>query len=289
MLIKAFKLIKENILMTLVFFLLYSPFLIFNIFFATGLLNTNKFGTYMIIYMLSMFLHILLWGTIFLFFIGYSYMISEIIKKGKTKAKDIFIGIKKFFVRMLLASLLMAAVFFVVGIIIQIIMLPINMAIIFSSPEALGEFFINNQEGMTMFGSQQMPVIPEGFKGMFKSISILYSIASLISISFVSPLIALWIPSMYLDDIGMIESLKCGFFAGKKKYWTLVCYAFIIFLPNSILLFFYDFDMSIDFQNNIPNIAMMIFYPASLILYHVISFSIYDQYKNEQLDRVKVS
>ena len=285
MLIKAFKLIKENILMMLVFFALTLLFHIVNIFLTAKITEGYNYNMYFFKMMLLYFILFLQIGIMFLFFVGYFYMLSETIKKGKNKIKDFYLGIKKFFVRMLLAGLLLAAMYFGLTIIVMIISAPIAIGIIYNSPDLLNDF--NRYQEMATYGIQQVEDLNLALQEIFRVIIIVISSVTIVLTSLFSPLIALWIPSMYLDDIGVIESLKRGFFAGKKKYWILVFCALIMYIPVAIYMF--NLDITQTYNITIPYVVMMISQPVVLIAYYAITFVIYNQYKNNQLEKVNVS
>ena len=263
MLIKAFKLIKENILITSIFFLLYSiPSIL-------ALKTINEFNLYIFsLIMLSI-------STIMLFKIGYLYNLSETVKKRKTSIKVFLKGIKKFFIRNLLADLLLLVIFSGATLILIIILHQFSQGMLYNLSEKFGDILNNPHE---------VPIMLEALEASRKKMLVQFSIISLLFMRFINPFFALLIPSMYIEDNGVIESLKRGFIAGRKKYWSLVRYSLIVFLPFTIDILFKEVFFNFEPGNYISYIIYKMNIPSLAIIYLAILFVIYDQYKNEQVE-----
>ena len=67
-----------------------------------------------------------------LFFSGYGNMVTEALRQEKTSISSFLPGIKKYFVRVLLASLLMVALAIGVSIVISMILIPLTLIAAFS-------------------------------------------------------------------------------------------------------------------------------------------------------------
>ncbi|MGI6776973.1 MAG: hypothetical protein ACOX7R_02775 [Acetivibrionales bacterium] len=149
--------------------------------------------------------YLLLCAVGLLFFAGYGHMLSEAVVHGKSSLHGFLPGIKKFFVRVLVAALLQMAFYIGVTIAISIIMIPITI------------IFVVSSAGDPM---QSVSVIST----IFMAIIFLLMLFAL-------PFVLLWYPAIFIDDINTIEALKKGARAGAKAYWKLVLAIFIIYIP----------------------------------------------------------
>lgn len=137
-----------------------------------------------------------------LFISGFGNMIAEAIQYGKTSAASFIPGLKKYFVRIMLSGLLMTAISFAFLMILSFIMIFIGA-------------FITIANGATNTYST----------GIILAFIIMFlDMASL-------PFIILWIPSIFIDDSGVIQSLKNGLNAGIKNYKKLIEAIFILYIP----------------------------------------------------------
>jgi hypothetical protein len=137
-----------------------------------------------------------------LFFSGYGNMITEAIKQEKTSVSSFLPGIQKYFVRVLLSFLLLTAFAIGASIVLSIILIPITLF------AAIG--------------------------GMF--IGIIASLVSIILMALVIPFILLWFPAIFIDDVGVIQSMKNGAKAGTKNYGKLILLIFVMYAPALIYM-----------------------------------------------------
>jgi len=146
---------------------------------------------------------------------GFNSMIGEAIISGKTKVSTFLSGIKNFSLRLFLAVLLFGL--FVFGYSITILIL---------------SFIINTSTSNIL------------------SIGILIIIIIvLLSTLFLAPLFILWIPSMILDDIGVIEGLRSGADVAKEAYWILILSIIVFILPDFIYWLIVFKNLSFNIQN----------------------------------------
>lgn len=142
-----------------------------------------------------------------LFFAGYGNMITEAVLQERTSAASFIPGIKKYFVRVLLASLLMVAFSIGASIVLSMILIPITILAV-------------------MNGS---------------AMGLMISFLSMIVIMLVIPFVILWLPSIFIDDVGVIQGMKNGARVGTRSYGKLLLLLFAIYVPIFIyMLFNYD-------------------------------------------------
>lgn len=173
------------------------------------------------------------------FFAGYGKMVADAVVGVQTSAAAFSEGLKKFFVRVLLAALLLIAFYIGYAIVLGIIMIPISIAFAFGNP---GD--------------------PTAAAGMIGAIT---SIIMMIPVLFVAPFILLWYPAIFIDDIGVMEGLKRGAKAGVKCYWQLVLALLVMYIPSIIY-------MVINFSDLAAMRNTSIFTPGYIAMYLVMSF-----------------
>lgn len=140
------------------------------------------------------------------FFAGYGKMMADAVVGGKTFIAAFTEGIKKFFVRVLLAALLLLAFYLGFAIVMGIVMIPVSI--------------------MLTMGSAGDPTAAAAVIGVGSSL-----IVMVIGI-FVVPFVLLWYPAIFMDDVGVMEGLRRGAKAGVKSYWRLVTALFVLYIPS---------------------------------------------------------
>ncbi len=208
MLRKSINLLKSNPLLV-VYFLGYE----FMGFLVLYLLYPKNLGVYnhgdvmdlvsMMIFMMKMLLSsILMFFLSILFMSGFGHMTAEAVMNGKLASSSFMIGLKKYFVRILLMSLLVFAMVIGVAILFSFVTVPI---ILFQS--------FSGQEDNIYVLSMAMSII------------ITVIIIALI------PFIILWLPAIFIDNVRTIQGLKSGVKAGRKNYLKLLGLLFFVYLP----------------------------------------------------------
>jgi hypothetical protein len=134
-----------------------------------------------------------------LFYSGFGNMMTEAVMDGKTSANSFLPGIRNYFGRILLASLLLIAFSIGFSIVISIVTVPIML------------LSARNES--------------------VNSLSLIISIISSLVVVLVSPFFLLWCPSIFIDDTGMIQGLVKGAKAGVKNYWKLLLILLILYIP----------------------------------------------------------
>lgn len=180
--------------------------------------NINQFGVYgnfnFALYFMTMGKLFAACGLIFilslLFMPGFGHMLSEGVTAGKTSVQAFLEGINRFFVRMLLLTLLGIAVAIAFSIIISIIMVPVAIS-------------------MTLGG---------GTEGL-QSMSVIIMILTLIITIFIIPFVVLSFPSILMDDVSTTQGIKNGVKAGVKNYWRLVVLLLLMYLPIIVYEIYY--------------------------------------------------
>lgn len=206
MVVKSLNLLKKNsviilfyaaymVVMYLIVFMLYPKDM-------TQFMNVDPnnfdFAAYFIM-MTKLFIALILMGVLgILFLSGFGSMISEAVVKGKTSANSFLPGLKKYFVRVLLSSLLLVAFSIGLTIVLSIIAIPLTFLAILS-------------------GNMMNSIII----GIFTSMIVIFSV----------PFVTLWFPSIFIDDVGVIQGLKNGAKAGFKNYWKLLLMILLMYLP----------------------------------------------------------
>jgi hypothetical protein len=180
-------------------------------------LNVESFNLYSyMVMMVKMLYAIFLLSVLgFVFIVGYGSMVAEAVMMGRTSAKSFFTGLKKFFVRMLLAMLLYYA-------------MAIGFSTIFSTVSM--PFIIIS----AMKTASTMAYDPSASM----NISIGITFAMLLLMIFLFPFVLLWFPAIFTENIGVFQALKSGAKAGVKNYWKLLLILIVIYIPMVIYLFF---------------------------------------------------
>lgn len=143
------------------------------------------------------------------YFSGFGNVLSQAVCDGKTSLKAFFQGIKKYFVKILLASLLFIAISF--G---------------FSFFSSFISAFVALLTGKGSIIDEQSAYNTQKFMT-----GIIY-IITILCYSF----ILLWLPSLFIEkDDGVIVTLKKGFKAGVKRYKELVLITAAILMPSIIV------------------------------------------------------
>lgn len=189
---------------------------------ALLLLMPERFDTSnpfrMIAMVLTMLLITIFLGAISLVFTsGFGNMLSVAVNGGRADYSTFFSGIKKYFVKVLLMSLLMIA--FSIGISIIITMFSLPFTIIASMRRFAGHF----------------PSISSSYSisAISGAITIFTYILTVVGI----PFITLWLPALFMESGGVFECLKKGAKAGVKNYWLLFSFIALITAPSIIYTF----------------------------------------------------
>lgn len=161
--------------------------------------------------MLKMLLASLLMGIAGLsFFSGFGSMISEAVLNGKTFAASFLPGLKKFFVRVLLATLLLSAFYIGFSIVLSIILIPITI--------------------ITVISGAANPAATD-YVATGNLIGLITASISAVAVIFSFPFIISWYSSIFIDDTGVIQGLKNGAKSSVKNYWKLVLVILTMYLP----------------------------------------------------------
>lgn len=165
------------------------------------------------------------------FMAGYGRMLASAVKNGKCANKDFSYGLQNDIGRMILSFLLILVVAFGFVMVLAIITIP------FTLEASVGGSF-----------------------------GLLYSLAIIIAIScmalFVYPLLMLWYPAMFIDDVKVMEGLRRGAKASKKCYWTLVIAVFLTAMPSLI----YSLIIAFTNTDQVPSAGYWIFVLMNVIL-----------------------
>lgn len=202
--------------------------------------NNFDFMAYGIM-MIKMLSATILLGVIgILFLCGYGNMMAEAVKGQGTSAASFFPGIAKFFVRVLLAILLLMAFTFVLSMIISLISVPF---ILYQAIHSAGNAIYDT--------------------GYINSITLFSMVITMLFVIFLMPFVILWFPAIFHDDIGVMKGLQKGAKAGIKNYWRIVLLLAIIYLPIVIVMMI---DLKSVVNGNIFTPGMMIIYLLEAIL-----------------------
>lgn len=140
-----------------------------------------------------------------LFYIsGYCNMLREAIFTGKTKASSFLTGIKIYFGRVFLFILLTIVVVILFSILVGMLSIPFTIMAVTS--------------GTVSIFTTTMAIM----------------LVTLILVLIPTPFIALWLPALFLEDTGVIRSLKLGAKAGVKNYWRLLLTTLLFVLPQTV-------------------------------------------------------
>lgn len=209
---KTLQLIKNNPVIVLYYgvYLVISILLLFFLYpknFGVDAYAKNggfDYSLYMVT-MRNMLIALLLTFVLGLFFVsGYGGMLREAIFSGKTKYRFFVNGIKNYFGRVLLSVLLTAAILLLGSVLIGLLSIPFTLM---GAVNGTGSIYL---------------------------ISLAIMLITLLLVLIPSPFFVLWIPALFLEDTGVIRSMKLGMKAGAKNYGKLLLATFLLILPQSV-------------------------------------------------------
>ncbi|MDF2905930.1 MAG: hypothetical protein K0R34_1251 [Herbinix sp.] len=258
MLKKALQLLKKNPIIILC----YAVFLAINIL-LIFFLYPKSFGadTYtkdgMLDYSLYMatmrniLIALLLVFIISLFYIsGFYNMIREAVFSGKTRLYSFLDGIKKYLGRVILSVLLTAAIVIVGSILLGLLSIPFTI------------MAVSNGTGSLLV------------------ITLVIMLFTLLLVIIPTPFIVLWLPALFLEDTGVIRSLKLGAKAGARNYWRLLLASFILVLPQAIYSILNYNVMMRGSLFTAGYYGLLGIMAILSLVYNVYAFIIYHEYRN---------
>ncbi len=200
--------------------------------------------------MRNMLIALLLMFIFSLFFIsGYSNMIREAVFSGKTKLLFFLNGIKHFFGRVLLSVLLMAAILMVGSVLLGLLSIPLTIL-----------------------------VTANGFGSLY-AMTLIIMLVTLILVMIPMPFLVLWLPALFLEDTGVIRSLRLGAKAGTKNYWKLFLVTLLIILPPAV---YSILNYNVIMKGSLYSVEYCIMLGAMVILsliYNIYTFVLYHEYR----------
>lgn len=208
MLKKAIDIFKKNPLITIVYFAYVVVTIIITMFMAESLgVNINSAESSQVFSLMGKLLGwwIILAVFSIIFTSGFGSMLASAVNDEKPTMKTLFKGIDKFIGRMLLAGLL--SIVFVLGLITLLTLIAIPLF---------------------------MSLSKSGSAANIISGTIVYAVVILAVFIFIYPFFMLWYPSIFVDDLGVIEGLRKGAKTSIKCYWTLVLTLIISAIPSII-------------------------------------------------------
>ena len=218
--------------------------------------NRFDFIAYMLFLMKMFIAFILMYALSIVFISGGGHMISEAVSTGKTSSNSFLPGLKKFFVRILLISLLLIAFSIVLSIVVSIITIPFAIL-------------------QVMNGAETANIT-----------SILIMLFTMLIIIAAAPFAILWLPSIFIDNTKVFQGLKNGAKAGVKYYWKILLTLLAIYMPIIV----YEI---ICFDTISRGIIFTPGYIVVLILEAIISlivlpmyFIIYKEYRAQQINTI---
>lgn len=257
MLRKTLQLIKENllILMFYTFYLGINILVMLTLYpksFGMDAYTRNGRFNYFL-YMTTMrniLVSLLIIFALSLFYIsGFNNLIREAIFSGKTRASSFLEGIRTYLGRVVLFMLLMVAIVTVISVFMGIISIPFTIMAASS-----GSFSSYGITRVIMVVTMILMILP-------------------------TPFISLWLPSLFLEDTGVIQSLKLGAKAGVKNYGRLLLATLLLIAPQMVYSV-----LNISRMQNGP-----LYTPGYLILfgvtavmgliYNIYAFVIYHEYR----------
>lgn len=137
---------------------------------------------------------------------GFFNMLAETVTTGTTTFRDFWQGVRRFFVRVLLAGLLFIAMLIGYSIILGMITIPITIISV-----------------IIMGGANSASTL---------MLSLVIGVVTNLITALFMPLIMLWLPAMFIDDSGVIDSLRKGTKAGIKNYLPLVITSLVLSIPS---------------------------------------------------------
>lgn len=208
---KTIDILKKNPLITMIYFGYVVMTIIFTTFMAASLgtsINPEETSQFISVMGKLTGWSIILAVISIIFAGGFGYVLSTAINDNKPTMKTFFEGINKFIGRMLLAGLLF--IVFILAFIILLTLIAIPIFVFLSK------------------GASEANII---------SGTIVYMLIISAVFIFVYPFFMLWYPSIFVDDLGVIEGLKKGIKTSKKCYWTLVLTLIVSTIPTAIYSF----------------------------------------------------
>lgn len=189
---------------------------------------------------------------------GYGNLQSAVLNGGKASLKVFKYGVKRFTGKVLLSFLLMVGIMYGVSFVMSLVTTPIMVA-----------GFIT--EGGLSAGLSWIQAVLEIF---------------LIIMTLVYPFIILWFPATFIDRYEpIIECLKNGLRAGRKKYFRLLPAIIVTMLPA--LIVFLSGDNLLTMYRS-PGFILM--FPYQIIVFPFFLtyiFFMYDSYRKENADKLK--
>jgi hypothetical protein len=197
-----------------------------------------------------MFAVVLICGLGLVFFSGFGNMITEAVINGTTSAGSFIPGIKKYFGRIFLSTLLLFAFYIGFTIVITIIIIPLTIIAV-------------------MMGNIMITIVASLIMGLV--------------VIFALPFIILWYPAIFIKSTGVIQGLKDGLKAGAKNYWKLLLGIVIIYIPV-ILNVIIEFDSMMAGTWYTPTYFVSIILSSTMMMIAFpIIFMIYQDY-NSKMD-----
>lgn len=179
---------------------------------------------------------------------GFGNMMKEAIRGEKITIATFMMGIKKFFVRILLSSLLLFAFTIVVSLVLMILVIMIALLLAFNNPILA---------------------------------VVLGSVLYIIPLIIIMPFVLLWTPSIVIDETGVMTSLKSSFKAGAKNYWRLLLSMLTIFVPI-IVYFIFNYPSTAAGKILTPGYWVLCVVSAFLgVIINSYLYIIYHEYKNK--------
>ncbi len=207
----------------------------------------------------KLFLASLLIFIISLFFTsGIGNAVREATFSGRTSFSAFFPGIKIYFVRVLLAMLLITAMVFAASMLLGILTIPITM--------------------MTVMNGTTSPV----------ALMLIISIVSVLLILIPMPFLLLWIPAMFLENTGVIHSLNLGAKAGTKNYIRLFVGILLLFIPEIIYFAFYYDEAASGHIFTVGYFLLMAVMMILSLVFYVYLFEVYHEYRISQMDATRM-
>lgn len=201
---KSIQLLRNNPVMIL----LYAGYMLFTLLIVFFLYPTNMnqfsnpytfdFGEYIMVMTKMMLASLLMGAGGLVFMSGYAGMLVEAMFTGKTSIASFVPCVKKYFVRILLAGLLLAAMAIGFSILLALITIPFTMMAVMSGN----------------LGASLITVV----------VMVVIAIAAV-------PFIIMWYPAIFIDNVGVTQGLKLGMKSGVKNYWKLLLGLFVVYLP----------------------------------------------------------
>ena len=185
-----------------------------------------------------------------LFYIsGFCNMIREAIFTGKTRASSFISGIKIYFGRVCLFVLLTIVIVIFYSVLVGMLSIPFTIM-----------------------------AATKGTISIYAMILVIM-LATLILVLIPSPFIVLWLPALFLEDTGVILSLKLGAKAGVKNYGRLITSTFLLILPQTVYtILSYKLIMKGTFYSTGYYILLGVMAVFGLI-YNVYLFVVYHEYR----------